>query len=31
MGASIKRYLQEIGILEQADLRPHHGIGNIAG
>jgi all-trans-retinol 13,14-reductase len=31
MGASIQRYLKEVGLLEQADLRPHHGIWNIAG
>jgi prolycopene isomerase len=31
MGASIRGFLQEIGILEQADLRPHRAIWNVAG
>jgi phytoene dehydrogenase-like protein len=31
MGASIRPYLKEIGILEQADLRPQRAIWNIEG
>jgi all-trans-retinol 13,14-reductase len=31
MGASIRGHLKEIGILEQADLRPQHAVWNIEG
>jgi phytoene dehydrogenase-like protein len=31
MGFSIRSYLKEIGVLEQADLRPHRAIWNVEG
>jgi phytoene dehydrogenase-like protein len=31
MGASVRRYLKDLGVLEKADLRPQRAIWNIAG